>query len=251
MSKKIIAVCAVLTLLLFGLKLTCCGANKQKIEDGKMKYTLTELEYPVDALEPWIDAETVAIHHGKHQAAYVANLNKAMEAEPNFKFDGSVEALISNLDAVPESIRTAVRNNGGGVWNHTFYWRGLSPEKSEPSPELMSAIKESFGSFDEFKKQMNAAAVGRFGSGWAWLGVSADGKLKICSTPNQDSPIMGDGAGACKMIPILTIDVWEHAYYLKYQNRRPEYAECIWNIINWKRVSQRYQYALDKKKVLL
>ena len=128
---------------------------------------------------------------------------------------------------------------------------GLSPEKSEPSPELMSAIKESFGSFDEFKKQMNAAAVGRFGSGWAWLGVSADGKLKICSTPNQDSPIMGDVAGACKMIPILTIDVWEHAYYLKYQNRRPEYAECIWNIINWKRVSQRYQYALDKKKVLL
>jgi len=242
-------VAAILTIL--HLLAGYCGASEQKIKDCKMKYELAKLEYAENALEPWIDAETVRIHHGKHQAAYVDKLNAALASDTNFKFDESVGALISNLNAVPVSIRTAVRNNGGGVWNHEFYWRCLSPDKSHPSDELLAAIKDSFGSFENFKKMMNAAAVGQFGSGWAWLGVLPDGKLKICSTPNQDSPVMGKDVSPCGMIPILCFDVWEHAYYLKYQNRRPEYAEAIWNVINWKRVSDRYETAVKERKVQL
>lgn len=193
------------------------GAENNQNEDKTMKYTLTPLEYPENALEPWIDAETVALHHGKHQAAYVEKLNAALASEPSFKFDGSVCELISNLDAVPVSIRAAVRNNGGGVANHEFYWRGLSPQKTHPSDELLCAIKDSFGSFENFRKTMTAAA-----------------------TANQDSPVMGKDVAPCGMKPILCFDVWEHAYYIKYRNRRADYVEALWNLINWKRVSERF-----------
>ncbi len=249
--KAFLGICAgILISIAFAAPLHCAG-GASSTEREKMKYTLKELEYPETALEPWIDAETVRIHHGKHQAAYVEKLNAALASEPSFNFNGSAGELISKLDAVPESIKTAVRNNGGGVWNHEFYWRGLSPQKSHPSDELLSAIKESFGSFDNFKKLMTAAAVGQFGSGWAWLGVLPDGRLKICSTPNQDSPIMGAKISPCGMIPILCIDVWEHAYYLKYQNRRADYAEAVWNVINWKRVSDRFEAAVKDGKAEL
>ncbi len=223
-----------------------CGEKSTRKEN--MKYTLTELEYPVDALEPWIDTETVKIHHGKHQATYVNNLNNILTSNPDFKFEGSLTELVTNLESVPEAIRTAVRNNAGGVWNHEFYWRGLSPEKSHPSDALLLAIKESFGTFENFQKQMSDAALSRFGSGWAWLGVTGEGKLKICSTSNQNSPIMGVSTYPFTIIPILCIDVWEHAYYLKYQNRRADHIGAIWNIINWKRVSQRFDEALSKLK---
>ena len=225
------------------------GEPQTKKENAKMKYPLTELEYATDALEPAIDAQTVALHHGKHQAAYVEKLNAALASEPLFKFDGSLDGLLSGLNSVPVSIRTAVRNNGGGVWNHEFYWRGLSPEKSHPSDELLTAIKNSFGSFENFRKTFNAAALGQFGSGWAWLGVLPDGSLKICTTPNQDSPVMGKEVSPCGMIPILCVDVWEHAYYLKYQNRRAEYLEKLWDIINWRRVSERFECAAKDGKV--
>jgi len=216
-----------------------------------MKYELRQLDYPKNALEPAIDAETVTLHHDKHQATYVDKLNAALATEPSFDFKGSVGDLISNLSAVPESIRNAVRNNGGGVWNHEFYWRSFSPDKSHPSPELLAAIKEAFGSFENFQKQLSAAAVNQFGSGWAWLGVGTDGKLKIASTPNQDAPIMGSEISKTSMIPILNIDVWEHAYYVKYRNRRAEYVEAVWNIIDWNRVSARYEEAVKNKKVSL
>ncbi len=232
------------------LPLTCallaCDSvcAEQSTRKENMKYALTELEFPVDALEPWVDTETVKIHHGKHQATYVNNLNNILASAPDFKFEGSLSELISNLNAVPEAIRGAVRNNGGGVWNHEFYWQGLSPEKSHPSDSLLSAIKDAFGSFENFQKMMLDAGLSRFGSGWSWLGVSPDGKLKICSTPNQDSPIMGKEFSGCDIIPILCLDVWEHAYYLKYQNRRADYLAAIWNVINWKRVNERYENAL-------
>ena len=213
-----------------------------------MKYALTPLEYPYDALEPYIDAETVKLHHSKHQQAYVNNLNNALASEPNFKFNGSVSDLIANLANVPMSIRTAVRNNGGGVANHEFYWQGLSPKKSHPSEELLSAIKEAFGSFENFQKIVNDSALSRFGSGWAWLGIACDGSLKVCSTPNQDSPMMSKEISGCSIVPILTIDVWEHAYYLNYQNRRADYLKAIWNIINWERVSKRYEDAVKSLK---
>ncbi len=222
--------------------------GETQIRKDTMKYELTPLEYSYDALEPYIDAETVQLHHDKHQATYVNNLNKALASEPNFAFDGSVEELISSLSQVPMSIRNAVRNNGGGVANHEFYWQGLSPIKSHPSDELLSAIKESFGSFENLQKILNDAGLSRFGSGWVWLGVSPDGKLTICSTPNQDSPIMDKEIVSCSIIPILTIDVWEHAYYLKYQNRRADYLNAIWNVINWNRVNQRYENAIKSLK---
>lgn len=231
---------------LFFVGCTSCGANQTRKDT--MKYELTPLEYSYDALEPYIDAETVKIHHSKHQQAYVNNLNNALASEPTFTFKGSVKELISNLAQVPTSIRMAVRNNGGGVANHEFYWRGLSPIKSHPSDELLSAIKESFGSFENLQKILNDAGLSRFGSGWAWLGVTPEGKLKICSTPNQDSPIMGKEIAPCGIIPILTIDVWEHAYYLKYQNKRVDYLNAIWNVINWNRINQRYENAIKSLK---
>jgi len=250
--KSTFGLCAAFTLLCAAaVSIAGADVSKQEIKKEKMKYELEPLEYSYNALEPYIDAETVKIHHDKHQAAYVAKLNAALESDPSFKDGGDLEALLSNLTNVPEKIRTAVRNNGGGVWNHTFYWRGLSPEKSEPSNELMDAIVESFGSFEEFKKQLNDACAGQFGSGWGWLGVNGMGKLKICTTANQDSPIMGSAICPCGIIPILTIDVWEHAYYLKYQNRRPEYLEKIWNIVNWKRVNERFENAVKNRRVTM
>ncbi len=205
-----------------------------------MKYELIPLDYDYAALEPYIDAKTVEIHHDKHQATYVANLNAALESEKNFVHEGDLKSLLENLESVPESIRTAVRNNGGGVWNHTFYWKGLTPKKTEPSEKFLAAVKASFGSLDEMKKQVSAAAVGRFGSGWGWLGAGKDGKLSVCSTPNQDSPVMGKFVGACDCTPLFVIDVWEHAYYLKYQNLRAKYAEAIWNVADWATISARF-----------
>jgi Fe-Mn family superoxide dismutase len=196
------------------------------------KYELPPLPYAFDALEPHIDALTMEIHHDRHHATYVNNLNAALEGHD--VGNKTVEELISNLDALPESIRTAVRNNGGGHANHTLFWQILSPNGGgEPTGELANAIKETFGSFEAFKEKFSDAAAKRFGSGWAWL-VVKDGKLEVTSTPNQDSPLM-EGA-----TPILGLDVWEHAYYLKYQNKRPEYIKAFWNVVNWEEVNKRY-----------
>ncbi|MBK8032545.1 MAG: superoxide dismutase [Chloroflexi bacterium] len=199
-----------------------------------MAFELPALPYEKSALEPHIDAMTMEIHHGKHHAAYVNNLNKALESAPELA-GKSLEELISNLSAVPESIRGAVRNNGGGHANHTLFWQILSPNGGgAPSGDLANAINAAFGSFDNFKAQFKTAATGRFGSGWAWLVVASDGSVSITSTPNQDTPVM-DG-----QTPILGLDVWEHAYYLKYQNRRPDYVDAFWNVVNWAEVARRY-----------
>ncbi|UWE02359.1 superoxide dismutase [Laceyella sacchari] len=196
------------------------------------KFELPALPYTFDALEPHIDAQTMEIHHNRHHATYVNNLNAALEGvEVNAT---SVEALISDLNALPENVRTAVRNNGGGHANHSLFWEILSPNGGgEPIGEVAQAIADTFVSFDNFKKQFTDAAAKRFGSGWAWL-VVKDGKLAVTSTPNQDSPLM-EGAA-----PILGLDVWEHAYYLKYQNKRPAYIEAFWNVVNWNEVNRRY-----------
>ncbi len=187
-------------------------------------------------LEPTIDKETMNIHHTKHHNTYVTNLNAALEGHADLQ-NKTVEELISNLNAVPEDIRTAVRNNGGGHANHSLFWKILSPNGGgEPSGELADKINEKFGSFDAFKEQFEKAAAGRFGSGWAWL-VYNNGELEIMSTPNQDSPLMEGKT------PLLGVDVWEHAYYLKYQNRRPEYLKAIWNVVNWDEVSKNYNEA--------
>jgi Fe-Mn family superoxide dismutase len=197
-----------------------------------MPHSLPPLPYDFAALEPHIDAQTMQIHHGKHHAAYVNNLNAALEKHPALA-SKSVEDLIAGLSAVPEEIRTAVRNNGGGHVNHTMFWQIMGPGKGgAPTGAIADAITGAFGSFDAFKEQMNKAGVGRFGSGWAWL-VSSGGKLAIESTANQDSPLM-DGKKA-----IMGIDVWEHAYYLKYQNRRPDYLGAWWNVVNWDEVNKR------------
>ena len=198
-----------------------------------MPHQLPTLPYDATALEPHIDAQTMQIHHGKHHAAYVNNLNAALEKHPALQ-DKSVEDLVRNLSTVPEDIRTAVRNNGGGHVNHTMFWQIMGPGKGgAPTGAIAEAISATFGGFDSFKEQMNKAGVGRFGSGWAWL-VESGGKLAIESTANQDSPLM-EGKK-----PIIGIDVWEHAYYLKYQNRRPDYIGAWWNVVNWKAVSDRF-----------
>src|SRR5262245_53274609 len=195
-----------------------------------MAHELPPLPYDFGALEPHIDAQTMQIHHGKHHQAYVNNLNTALEKHPELQ-DKSAEDLIKNLSAVPEAIRTAVRNNGGGHVNHTMFWKLMAPKAGgEPSGALADAIKADFGGFDAFKEAFGKAAVGRFGSGWAWL-INTNGKLSIESTPNQDNPMM-DGKTA-----ILGLDVWEHAYYLKYQNRRPDYITAWWNVVNWAEVA--------------
>ncbi len=197
-------------------------------------FTLPPLPYPFDALEPYIDAQTMQIHHDKHHAAYVANLNKAVAEFPDLG-KKPVEDLLKDLTVIPEKMRTAVRNQGGGHYNHSIFWQMMKKNGgSEPSGELSKAIDKKFGSFSVFKDQFTKAAVGQFGSGWAWL-VSDGGDLKIESTPNQDSPI-SEGKQ-----PLLGLDVWEHAYYLKYQNRRPEYIAAWFNIINWDYVTQRFQ----------
>jgi Fe-Mn family superoxide dismutase len=199
-----------------------------------MAFELPPLPYAANALEPHIDEQTMNIHHGKHHQAYVTNLNKALEAHADLQ-SKSIEELLSNLSAIPEDIRTAVRNNGGGHWNHTFFWKLMTPGgSSTPTGALADAINAKFGSFDEFKAAFMAAAVGRFGSGWAWLIMADDGSLSIESTPNQDNPLM-EGKKA-----ILGLDVWEHAYYLKYQNRRPDYVDAWWNVVNWDEVGALY-----------
>ena len=199
-----------------------------------MPHQLPPLPYDLAALEPHIDAKTMEIHHGKHHAAYVNNLNAALEKHPTLQ-GGRVEDAIRNLSAVPEDIRIAVRNNGGGHVNHTMFWQIMGPGKGgAPTGAIKSAIDSAFGSFDAFKDQMNKAGAGRFGSGWVWL-VDANGKLSVESTPNQDNPIM-EGKK-----PIFGIDVWEHAYYLKYQNRRPDYLAAWWNVINWDEVNRRFR----------
>ena len=199
-----------------------------------MPHELPQLPYAYDALEPHIDARTMEIHHTKHHQGYVNNLNAALEKHPELE-KKSVEELLKDLNAIPEDIRTAVRNNGGGHANHSMFWPIMSPDGGgEPEGALADAINSSFGSFSDFKDQFSKAAAGRFGSGWAWLCVDKGGKLTITSTPNQDNPV-SDG-----LRPVLGLDVWEHAYYLKYQNRRPEYISAWWNIVNWKQVAKNY-----------
>lgn len=201
-----------------------------------MAYTLPSLSYPLNALEPHIDARTMEIHHGKHHAAYVTNVNKALEGKG--VADQSIEDLCRNIDKIPEEIRTAVRNNGGGHANHTMFWATMSPQGGgKPSGAVAQAIDSELSGFEKFKEQFTNAAITRFGSGWAWLSVDKSGKLSVESTPNQDNPYM---AGKT---PILGIDVWEHAYYLNYQNRRPDYVAAFWNVIDWKAVDARYRAA--------
>jgi Fe-Mn family superoxide dismutase len=203
-------------------------------EKAIMAFELPPLPYAKDALEPHIDAQTMEIHHDKHHAAYVNNLNKALEAFPDLQ-SKTLEELLKSLDRIPESIRAAVRNNGGGHSTHTFFWQIMGPNGGgAPTGDLANAINAAFGSFDNFKTQFAAAGAGRFGSGWAWLIVAPDGTLSITSTPNQDTPI-SEGK-----TPILGVDVWEHAYYLKYQNRRPDYIAAWWNVVNWTEVARRY-----------
>ncbi len=200
-----------------------------------MPFSLPALPYPLDALEPFIDKTTMEIHHGKHHNAYVTNLNKALESAPQLA-DKTVEELLANhCAAVPENIRTAVRNNGGGHINHSMFWQIMGHKAGgEPGGKLADAIKSTFGGFDAFKEKFAAAGVGRFGSGWAWLLKDGSGKIEIVSTANQDSPVM-EGK-----FPVLGLDVWEHAYYLKYQNRRPDYIAAWWNVVNWYEVEKRF-----------
>ncbi len=208
-----------------------------------MAHELAPLPYAHDALEPHIDKQTMEIHHGKHHNAYVTNLNKAIAGNAALE-SKSIDALIADLAGVPENIRGPVRNNGGGHWNHTFFWRLMGANcGGAPAGKLAEAITAAFGSFDAFKEKFEAAGLGRFGSGWAWL-VFNGGKLEICSTPNQDNPIMGKAIAGCEGKPILGCDVWEHAYYLKYQNRRPDYLKAFWGVVNWTEVSKNYEAAL-------
>ena len=202
-----------------------------------MAHELPPLPYAFDALEPHIDTQTMQIHHGKHHAAYVTNLNKALESAPNLQ-SKSAEDLIKDLNAVPEAIRTAVRNTGGGHVNHSMFWQIMGPKAGgEPTGDLAAAINAAFGGFAAFKEKFNAAGVGRFGSGWAWLSLDKNGALTIHSTANQDNPLM-EG-----MKPVMGCDVWEHAYYLKYQNRRADYLAAWWNVVNWAEVARRYAAA--------
>jgi Fe-Mn family superoxide dismutase len=202
-----------------------------------MAHTLPPLPYPTDALEPYIDKMTMEIHHDRHHKAYVDNLNKALESAPELQIK-SVEDLLRNFKSVPAAIQNAVRNNGGGHANHTMFWEIMGPNAGGvPTGELAGAIQAGFGDFEKFKAKIKEAATGRFGSGWAWLVIGADGKLQVLSTANQDSPLM-DG-----QTPILGLDVWEHAYYLKYQNKRADYVDQWWNVVNWNAVADRFAKA--------
>ena len=202
-----------------------------------MAFTLPPLPYAHDALEPYIDKMTMEIHHGKHHNAYVTNLNKALESAPDLQNKSLEELLANNCAIVPDNIRTAVRNNAGGHINHSMFWEIMKPNGGgAPHGNVASAINGAFGSFDSFKEKVNAAGAARFGSGWAWL-VKGGGKVEIISTPNQDSPVM-EGKS-----PILGVDVWEHAYYLKYQNRRPDYLAAWWNVVNWDAIEKRFNSA--------
>ncbi len=205
-----------------------------------MAYELPKLPYAYNALEPHIDARTMEIHYSKHHQAYVTNLNNAIKGKSDLE-KKSVEDLIRDLNSVPEDIRTAVRNNGGGHANHSFFWRIMGPNAGgEPKGKLADDIKSTFGGFDQFKEKFADAGVKRFGSGWAWLIKNGSGKLEIVSTANQDSPLMGKGIAAVEGTPVLGVDVWEHAYYLNYQNRRPDYLKAWWNVVNWDAVAKNY-----------
>lgn len=198
-----------------------------------MAFTLPPLPYDFAALEPHIDAKTMEIHHGKHHQTYVNNLNAAIEKAPELA-NKSLDDLMRNVNSAPEAVRTAIRNNGGGHWNHSMFWQIMSPNAGgEPGGNLGNAIRSAFGDFAKFREQFSAAGVGRFGSGWAWL-INNGGKLSISSTPNQDNPLMENQKA------VLGLDVWEHAYYLKYQNRRPDYIQAWWNVVNWKEVEKRF-----------
>jgi Fe-Mn family superoxide dismutase len=203
-----------------------------------MAFELPKLSYPYDALEPYIDATTMEIHHTKHHGGYVKNLNAALEKYPEWA-SKSIEDILKDLDNIPADIRTTVRNNGGGHYNHSIFWTIMGPNGGgEPSGKLAESIDKTFGSFDKFKEEFSNAAATRFGSGWAWLVLDNYGHLSILSTPNQDNPI------TYSLKPVLGLDVWEHAYYLKYQNRRPEYIQAWWNIVNWEEVTKRYEMLL-------
>lgn len=207
-----------------------------------MAFELPALPYAHNALEPHIDARTMEIHHGKHHQAYINNLNAALDGHADLQAK-SIEELVKGLSAVPENIRTAVRNNGGGHINHSMFWQLMGPNGGgEPSGGLAAAINSAFGSFASFKEQFAKAGAGRFGSGWAWLVVSG-GKLEVVSTANQDNPLMGKAIAGCEGAPILGLDVWEHAYYLNYQNRRPDYIAAWWNVVNWDQVAKNYAAA--------
>jgi len=207
-----------------------------------MPHELPVLPYPKEALEPHIDAMTMEIHHGRHHKAYVDNLNKALAGNAALE-SKSIDALIKDLASVPDAIRGPVRNNGGGHCNHSLFWKLMAPGAGgSPSGELASAITSAFGSFDDFKTKLEGAGIGRFGSGWAWLVVNG-GKLEIVSTANQDNPIMGKAIAGCEGTPILGVDVWEHAYYLKYQNKRADYLKAWWNVVNWDAVAAHYAAA--------
>jgi superoxide dismutase, Fe-Mn family len=202
-----------------------------------MAFKLPDLPYAKDALEPHIDARTMEIHHDKHHAGYTNKLNGALEKHPELG-DKSIEDLLGNLESVPADIQTAVRNNGGGFANHALFWQVMGPQGGgQPGGDLATAVNQTFGGFDAFKQAFASAAAGRFGSGWAWLVVDAFGKLQVYSTANQDSPLMNGHT------PILGLDVWEHAYYLHYQNRRPDYIEAFWNVVNWDKVAENYAKA--------
>jgi Fe-Mn family superoxide dismutase len=203
-----------------------------------MPHELAPLPYDKAALEPYIDALTMEIHHDRHHKAYVDNLNKAIAGNAALE-SKSLEALIGDLASVPDAIRGPVRNNGGGHWNHTFFWNSLAPKSGgAPTGKLADAITGAFGSFADFQAKFEAAGIGRFGSGWAWL-VSNGGKLEIVSTANQDNPLMGKAVSGVEGKPLLGVDVWEHAYYLKYQNKRADYLKAVWNVINWSAVAAR------------
>jgi Fe-Mn family superoxide dismutase len=202
-----------------------------------MAYELPPLPYPSNALEPHIDAKTMEIHHDKHHQAYITNANKALEGHPDLAAK-SVNELLADLNKVPESIRTVLRNNAGGHSNHTFFWKIIGPNAGgTPKGKLAEAINSTFGGFDQFKEELQKAAIGRFGSGWAWLVVNKEGKLQITSTANQDTPI-SDG-----LKPVIGVDVWEHAYYLLYQNRRPDYLKAWWNVVNWDQAEKNFEAA--------
>jgi len=207
-----------------------------------MAHELPPLPYPKDALEPYIDAMTMEIHHDKHHGAYVTNVNKAIAGKPDLE-QQSIEDLLRRLDAVPADLRTAVRNNGGGHANHSMFWKILAPKAGgAPAGRLADDLKAAFGNFDAFKEKFEAAGLARFGSGWAWL-VLNQGKLEVVSTANQDNPIMGKAIAGVEGKPIFGCDVWEHAYYLKYQNRRGDYLKAFWNVINWPEVAKCYDAA--------
>ncbi len=210
-----------------------------------MPYALPPLPYAYDALEPHFDARTMEIHHTKHHQTYITNVNNAL-AEASVA-EAPVEELIGNIGALPQNIQTVVRNNGGGHANHALFWTVLSPDGGQPSGKLAKAIEDDLGGFDRFKDAFTKAAQTRFGSGWAWLTLGKDGKLLVESSANQDNPLMGEFAGMSGGTPILGLDVWEHAYYLQYQNKRPDYIAAFFNIINWAEVERRYDEALSSQ----